>query len=199
MKNKTNEKLPQKLIPFNSADKEWHEKEDINDLANLPSPIVCIIFGNLNCGKSRTCKNILCHKSTHYERIVVYSPLKVTDEYDCIDSELVNEAPSIDDFDSSLRNCLILDDISTKTLNKFEKNNLTELFRVGASHNQIDIFCITQDCSDLLPICRRIANTIIMFKNNDLRHLFEIAQKFHLTVPMIKHIFTNICKIDMIH
>ena len=91
------------------------------------------------------------------------------DEYDCIGSELVNEVPSIDDFDSSLRNCL--DDISTKTLNKFEENNLTELFQVGASHNQIDIFCITQDCSDLLPICRRIANTIIMFKNNDLRQL----------------------------
>ena len=194
MKNKTSEKLPQKLIPFISGNKEWHGKEDINDLANLPSPIVCIIFGNLNCGKSRTCKNILCHKSPHYERIAMYSSLKETDEYDCIDSELVNEVPSIDDFDSSLRNCLILDDISTKTLNKFEKNNLTELFRVGASHNQIDIFCITQDCSDLLPICRRIANTIIMFKNNDLRQLSEIAQKFHLTVPMIKHIFTNICK-----
>jgi len=117
-----------------------------------------------------------------------------TDEYDCIDAELVNEVPSMDEFDTEIRNCVILDDISTKTLNKFEKNNLTELFRVGASHNQIDIFCITQDCSDLLPICRRIANTVIMFKNNDLRQLSEIAQKFHLTVPMIKHIFTNICK-----
>ena len=124
----------------------------------------------------------------------MYSPLKETDEYDCIDSELVNEVPSIDDFDSSLGNCLILDDISTKTLNKFEKNNLTELFRVGASRNQNDIFCITQDCSDLLPICRRTANTIIMFKNNGIRQLSEIAQKFYLTVPMIKHIFTNICK-----
>ena len=74
------------------------------------------------------------------------------------------------------------------------KNNLTELYRVGASHNQIYIFCITQDCSDLLSICRRISNTIIMFKNNNLRQLSEIAQKFHLTVTMIKHIFTNICK-----
>ena len=94
----------------------------------------------------------------------MYSPLKETDEYDCIDSELVNEVPSIDESDSSLKKCLILDDISTKTLNKFEKINLSELFRVGASHNQIDIFCITQDCSDLLPICGRISNTFIMFK-----------------------------------
>ena len=78
MKNKTNEKLPQKLIPFNSADKEWHGEEDINDLENLPSPNVCISFGN--CGKSRTCKNILCHKSPHHERILrVYSPVKETD------------------------------------------------------------------------------------------------------------------------
>ena len=68
------------------------------------------------------------------------------------------------------------------------------MFRVGASHTQIDIFCITKDCSDLLPICRRIANTIIMFKNNDLRQFSQIAQKFHLTIPMIKHKFTNICK-----
>ena len=118
-----------------------------------------------------------------------------TNEYDCIDAELLNEVPSMEEFDSSIRNCLILDDISTKTLNKVEKNNLTELFRVGASHNQIDVYCITQDCNDLLPICRRIANCVIMFKNNDLRQLSEIAQKFHLSREMIKHRFTNICKV----
>ena len=43
----------------------------------------------------------------------MYYPLKETYEYDCIDSELVNEVPSIDDVDSSLISCLILDDIST--------------------------------------------------------------------------------------
>ena len=31
MKYNTNEKLPQKLIPFNSADKEWQGKEDLTD------------------------------------------------------------------------------------------------------------------------------------------------------------------------
>ena len=43
MKNKTIEKLPQKLIPFNSADKEWHGKEDINDLAK-PSITYCMYY-----------------------------------------------------------------------------------------------------------------------------------------------------------
>ena len=115
---KSSQKLPQELVPFNSEDKDYHQKEDLNDRGNFPSPVICCIFGNVNCGKSRTIKNVLCHKTPHYERIVIYTVLNNTQEYKTIDHELVDEVPSLDFFDPEVRNCLIFEDISPKELSK---------------------------------------------------------------------------------
>ena len=73
------QQLPKKIINFNSADKDFHQKPD-EDIANFPSPVIAILFGNVNCGKSRLMKNILVHKSPVYERIVIYTPLEDDDE-----------------------------------------------------------------------------------------------------------------------
>ena len=75
-------KLPHKLIQFKSSDKDFHQVPDMNDLANCCSPVFCVIAGNCNCGKTSLLKNLLVHKSPHYERIVIYSPLgEATNEY----------------------------------------------------------------------------------------------------------------------
>ena len=51
-----------------------------------------------------------------------------------------------------------------KNLSKVERVRLSKFFRVGASHKNIDIYNITQDPSDLLPVLRRLANVVIMWK-----------------------------------
>ena len=87
------QQLPNKIINFNSADKDFHQKPDENDIANCPSH--AILFGNVNVEKTRIMKNILCYKSPVYEIIVIYTPLEETNEYEDVDAELINEIPDL--------------------------------------------------------------------------------------------------------
>ena len=63
------QQLPNKIINFNSADKDFHQNPDEADIANFPSAVIAILFGNVNCGKGRLMKNILVRKAPVYERI----------------------------------------------------------------------------------------------------------------------------------
>ena len=147
------QQLPKKIINFSSADKDFHQKPDQNDIANFPSPVIAILFGNVNVGKSRTMKNILVHKSPVYERIVIYTPLEDDNdeeeeeeegeekkEYGKVEAEYVHEIPDLSFFNKKIRNCFILEDVDPKNLSKVERVRLSKLFRVGASHKNIDIY-----------------------------------------------------------
>ena len=43
--------LPNKIINFNRADKDFHQTPDEDDIANFPSLVIAIFFGNVNCGE----------------------------------------------------------------------------------------------------------------------------------------------------
>jgi len=188
--------LPNKMIPFNSNEKNYHQKEDIKDIANFPSPVICILMGNVNTGKTRTLKNILVHKNPPYERIVLYTPLETCTEYDDVDPiEIINEIPELDFFDREMRNCFILEDIDPKNgLSKDEKTLLSRNFCVGASHNNTDIYLISQNPTDISPVLRRVANVIFMWENNDLIQLSHMAKKFNILPQQLKYVFNHICK-----
>ena len=191
--------LPKKLIFFKSSDKEHHQKPDMNDLANCCSPVFCVIAGNVNCGKTSLLKNLLVHKSPHYERIVIYSPHgEATNEYsDVIDPcELIDYVPEFVFFDREVRNCFIVEDCDTKSLSKDERYKLGRFFGVYASHNNIDIYVIAQNVYDLLPQIRRLANIVFLFKNNDLECMKSLARKFSLRVEDLKSIFRTFTKFD---
>jgi len=186
--------LPNKLIYFKSSDKEHHQQPDMKDYANCCSPVFCIISGNVNCGKTSLLKNLLVHKNPPYERIVVYSPLgEATSEYsDVIDCELLDYIPDFEFFDRDIRNCFIVEDVDTKTgLSKDERYKLGRFFGVYASHNNIDVYVISQNVYDLLPQIRRLANIVFLFKNNDLECMRSVARKFGLKVDDLKNIFRN--------
>ena len=192
-------KLPQKLIHFKSSDKDHHQQPDMKDLANCCSFVACIIAGNVNCGKTSLLKNLLIHKKPHYERIVVYSPLgEATNEYsDVIDCELIDYVPDFDFFNRDERSCFIVEDADTKSgLSKNEKYKLGRFFGVYASHNNIDIYVISQNVYDLLPQIRRLANIVFLFKNNDMESMASIARKFSLRVNDLKSIFHTFTKFD---
>ena len=67
------QQLSNKIINFNSAEKDFHQKPDEDDIANFPSPVIAILFGNVSVGKSRTMNNVLVHKSPVYERCYIYT------------------------------------------------------------------------------------------------------------------------------
>ena len=189
--------LPNKIIPFLSNDKDFHEKPDPNDLANFPSPINAIICGNRNCGKTRLMKNILLHKNPPYDRIVIYSPLEETSEYNDIDCIYLNEIPQYDYFDRNEHNCFIIEDCDTKQeLSRDERTRLGRFYGVIGSHNNIDIFTITQNPFDIMPQLRRISNIVILFKNSDIDMLATLAKKFNLKSSDLKNIFDTFTNTD---
>jgi hypothetical protein len=190
--------LPKKLLFFKSSDKDHHQEPDMKDLANCCSPTFCIISGNVNCGKTSLLKNLLVHKEPYYERIVIYSPLgEATNEYsDVIDCESLDYVPDFDFFDRDIRNCFIVEDCDTKSLNKEERYKLGRFFGVYASHNNIDVFVIAQNVYDLLPQIRRLANICFLFKNHDIESMSSIARKFNIKVADLKQIFSTFGKFD---
>ena len=192
-------KIPKKLIYFKSSDKSHHQEPDMKDLANCCSFVACIIAGNVNCGKTSLLKNLLVHKQPYYERIVVYSPLgEATNEYsDVIDCELIDYVPDFEFFDREIRNCFIVEDCDTKTgLNRSEKYKLGRFFGVYASHNNIDIYVVSQNVFDVLPQIRRLANIVFLFKNNDLECMKSLARKFSVRIEDLKAIFHTFTKYD---
>ena len=170
----------------------------MKDLANCCSPVFCIIAGNVNVGKTSLLKNLLIHKEPHYERIVIYSPLgEATCEYsDVIDCELIDFVPDFDFFDREIRNCFVVEDCDTKSLTKDERCKLGRFFGVYASHNNIDIYVISQNVYDLLPQIRRLANIVFLFKNNDVESMTSIARKFSLKAVDLRNIFDSFTKYD---
>ena len=188
------EHLPKKLLFFKSSDKDHHQQPDMNDLGNCCSPVFCVLTGDVNCGKTLLLKNLIVHKKPHYERIGVYSPLvEATTEYsDVIDCELIDYVPDFDFFDREERNCFIVEDCDTKSLNKNDRFTLGRFFGVFASHNNIDVFVVSQNVYDLLPQIRRLANICFLFKNHDVESMTSIARKFNIKIQDLRHIFNYV-------
>ena len=65
-----------------------------------------------------------------------------------------------------------------------------------ASHNNIDIYVISQNVYDLLTSIRRLSNIVFLFKNNDLESMSSIARKFSLKASDLKNIFESFTKYD---
>ena len=84
---------------------------------------------------------------------VIYTPLEDDDEeeeekekekkeYGKVEAEYVHEIPDLSFFNKKIRNCFILEDVDPKKLSKVERARLSKFFRVGASHNNIEIYII---------------------------------------------------------
>ena len=65
-----------------------------------------------------------------------------------------------------------------------------------ASHNNIDVFVISQNVYDLLPQIRRLANIVFLFKNNDIESMSSLARKFSIKTIDLKNIFHTFSKFD---
>ena len=191
-------KLPNKVIPFLSNDKDFHTPPPEDNLAFFGRPINCIIFGQRNVGKSRCMKNILARQNV-YERIVIYTPLSDTNEYDDIDAEIVNDIPPLEFFDREVNNCFIIEDCDVKNdLTKDQRTLLGNYYRVYGSHYNIDLYTITQNPFDISTSLRRVANVVILFKNNDLDMLSTLCRKFNLKASNLNAIFETFTPYDFL-
>ena len=73
-----------------------------------------------------------------------------------------------------------------------ERYTLGRFFGVFASHNNIDVFVVSQNVYDLLPQIRRLANICFLFKNHDVESMTSIARKFNIKIQDLRHIFNYV-------
>ena len=91
-----------------------------------------------------------------------------------------------------MKNCFIIEDTDPKSLSKDERYKLGRLFGLYASHNNIDVYCITQNVYDLMPQIRRLCNICFLFKNHDVDCMASLARKFNIKPPTLKYIFNHV-------
>ena len=108
-----------------------------------------------------------------------------------------NEIPPFSFVDKSQQyNCFIIEDCDVKNdLNREQRTLLGNYYRV-ASHMNIDLFTITQNPFDITPTLRRVANVVILFKNNDLDMLNSLCRKFNVKSTDLKAIFDTFTPFD---
>lgn len=182
--------LPKKLIVFDSKDKEDHEKWDQErkrDIMSFPCPFRAILMGPPSCGKSSFTKNIILHAKPAFERIILVHYLNgITEEYDGLGVEEMDELPTQDDISMNpVKTLVILEDL---TLNKNDEN-LNRLFGVISTHMNTSVICTTQDCFQLPTIIRRCSNIWTIWKTNDLNSLNQIASRVGLKPHNFNTIF----------
>ena len=113
-----------------------------------------------------------------------------------MDCELIDYVPDFDFFDKEQKSCFIVEDCDTKSLSKDERYKLGRFFGVYASHNNIDVYVVSQNVYDLLPQIRRLANIVFLFKNNDTECMKSLARKFSVSLDSLKALFKTFTKYD---
>jgi hypothetical protein len=185
--------LPDKFVVINCPDKKGHEKwYKGRSLANFPCPSRILLCGIPNCGKSLTIKNILLHSKPLYDRLIVVSCTKETEDFNELEPHLIlDRLPSIESFDRNYKNALVLDDYKPKT--SIEKANMERFFGYVSTHCNTTIFYATQDVFSIFsPVIRRESNVFILWKSFDQMQLQMIAKRVGMTYDSIAQIMKDL-------
>ena len=194
MKNKTNEKLPQKIVVLPNEDKKFHESVDETNLCNFPHPFRMILCGPPNTAKTNTIYNILLNTKPCFERIIIFHNDPTSKEYQNIDCDYVEELPIIDDIDENIKNLIIIEDIDYKNIKKDQKSLLDRYFGCFSTHHNISIIITSQDSFSIPASIRRMCSHVMLWKNHDITSMNVLASRFGLKSADLKYIFNHICK-----
>ena len=175
----TSTKLPHRIIPLPNQDKGFHEspKQLDDDLANFPWPSRILMCGAPNSGKTTLAMNILLHANPPYDRVVVWHADAGTKEWAMVTDEVVTKAPAIEEWDSRIKNCLVIDDVCLKALNKEEKARLDRLCGYTSTHKGLTVMITNQQPNAIPASIRRMCNVFFLWNSTDAQSLRDIALK----------------------
>ena len=116
-----------------------------------------------------------------------------TKEYDDIDLEyLDNVIPTIDEFDTTKKNLLIIEDIDYKNMNRNTKSILDRHMGTNSTHKNISIRMTCQDSFSIPPSIRRMCSVLCLWKGHDLNALTIMSNRFGIKTKDLKYFFEKI-------
>jgi len=187
--------LPNKIIPIENSDKEFHEKwTKSRNMLNIPHPFRCVCLGPPNVGKTTIVKNIVLRADPPFQEIVViHCDSEYTKEYDDLgEVEMLNEIPAPEDWEGQVKTLVVLDDLEFKGMNKQQKRNLDRLFGYVSTHKNISCILCSQDAFNVPPIVRRCSNLWILWRCPDLDAMATCARKTGLKAENFNTIFNEL-------
>lgn len=187
--------LPNKIIPIENSDKEFHEKwTKSRNMLNIPHPFRCVCLGPPNVGKTTIVKNIVLRADPPFQEIVViHCDSEYTKEYDDLgEVEMLNEIPAPEDWEGQVKTLVVLDDLEFKGMNKQQKRNLDRLFGYVSTHKNISCILCSQDAFNVPPIVRRCSNLWILWRCPDLDAMATCARKTGLKAENFNTIFNKL-------
>lgn len=187
--------LPNKIIPIENSDKEFHEKwTKSRNMLNIPHPFRCVCLGPPNVGKTTIVKNIVLRADPPFQEIVViHCDSEYTKEYDDLgEIEMLNEIPAPEDWEGQVKTLVVLDDLEFKGMNKQQKRNLDRLFGYVSTHKNISCILCSQDAFNVPPIVRRCSNLWILWRCPDLDAMATCARKTGLKAENFNTIFNEL-------
>ena len=135
------------------------------------APFTCMLAGPSQCGKSTLLYEILQNRDSLIDKspdriVYCYSvPQENFNLLSNINIEFVQGLPNMADFDPSINNLVILDDL----IQECEKNQeIQSLFTIHSHHKNISVFIITQNLFSKGPCARTISlncRYLIIFNN----------------------------------
>lgn len=172
-------KLPKKILPIPSDDKNFHEKwYKSNDLLDFPHPFRCCIIGPPNSGKTCLIKNIVLRQEPEFQKVIVIHPdSEYTKEYMDIDAEMIELIPSPKEFEGLNKTLVVLDDIEFSRMSQEMERRLGRLCGYVSTHKNISVIISSQNWTEIPPLVRRCLNIFIVFSQIDMLSISTLARR----------------------
>lgn len=184
-------KLPNKILPFTTADKKNHEKwHSKRNIANFPCPCKILVIGPPNVGKTSTVFNIVLRSKPMYDNVYIIQEFKNSAEYDELEpTEILDKIPPPEFFNGEEKNLIILEDFEC---NKNDVN-LSKLFRITGSHCKTTIILLYQSFFRCMPLARRLSDVYIIYRMNDCNEMDMISRRVGYDKNHFNQLFNSFC------
>lgn len=179
--------LPQEIIAFTNADKEWHEEwKKGRDWLNIPHPFRAVMSGPPNRGKTTVVKNIIVRQWPPFQKMVIIYPdgQEGTSEYDNFEGPevtILNDIPPTEYWPpvkkGAPKTCVVIDDFELKGLNKTQRAHLDRLVGHVSTHRNVSVFLLSQNFYNIPPIARRCANLYVLWKPRDVLSMSSVSDR----------------------
>ena len=192
--------LPNKVVVIKNAEKDsgWMENWDYpkkRSPGHLIHPFKLLALGGTGRGKTNCIKNIfLRHQSSQrkFKKLYIITCSEESREWDdCDPTDVFVDIPDLELFDGNDKTCVILDDFETLKLTPDQYRKLATLMRFVCTHRNVSCMLSYQSFFDCIPICRKVANCLMIYKTTGRQELDSIANRVGMDTKKLRYLFKH--------